>query len=119
MEPEWIVETKFVRPERDVLEFRANQVKERKFLIVGTKVRKMIAKGSQGYLAYLLNKPKDQCTLEDIAVVKEYQDVFPAELTSLPPSREVEFTIDLVRGAALVSKTPYRMAPVELKELKE
>jgi hypothetical protein len=34
-------------------------------------------------LAYLLNKPKDQCTLESRAVVKEFQDVFPTKLTSL------------------------------------
>ena len=30
----------------------------------------------------------------------------------------VEFTIDLVPGATLISKTPYRMAHLELKELK-
>jgi hypothetical protein len=51
-------------------------------------------------------------------LVNEYQDVFPAELTSLPPSREVEFTIDLVSGTEPVSRTAYRMAPVKLKELK-
>jgi hypothetical protein len=53
--------------------------------------------------------------LENIVVVKEYQDVFPIELTSLPPSREVEFTIDLVTGAEPVSRTPYQMAPAKLK----
>ena len=31
---------------------------------------------------------------------------------------EIDFTIDLVPGTAPISKTPYRMAPVELKELK-
>jgi hypothetical protein len=41
------------------------------------------------------------------------------ELTSLPPSREMEFTIDLVPEAEPVSRTPYRMAPTKLKELKE
>ncbi|GKA85740.1 putative reverse transcriptase domain-containing protein [Tanacetum coccineum] len=37
----------------------------------------------------------------------------------LPPEREVEFTIDLIPGAQPISKAPYRMAPVELKELKD
>jgi hypothetical protein len=32
-----------------------------------------------------LNKPKNQCTSESTVVVKEFQDVFPAALTSLPP----------------------------------
>jgi hypothetical protein len=43
----------------------------------------------------------------------------PTELTSLPPSQEVEFTVDLIPGAQPVSRTLYWMAPVELKELKE
>ncbi|RVW11915.1 Retrovirus-related Pol polyprotein from transposon 17.6 [Vitis vinifera] len=40
------------------------------------------------------------------------------DLPGLPPEREVEFTIDLVPGIGPMSKAPYRMAPVELKELK-
>jgi hypothetical protein len=66
----------------------------------------------------LLNKLKDQCTVENTTVVKEYQDVFPIEFTSLPPSREVEFTVDLISEAEPVSRTPYRMALTELKELR-
>jgi hypothetical protein len=50
---------------------------------------------------------------------KEFPKVFPAELTSLPPPREVEFTVDLIPGAELVSRTPYRIALAKLKELKE
>jgi hypothetical protein len=57
--------------------------------------------------------------LEETEVVKEYPDVFPEELTTLAPSRDVEFTFDLVSEAELVSRTSYRMAPPELKELKE
>ena len=36
----------------------------------------------------------------------------------LQPEREVEFTIDLALGTAPISKAPYKMAPLELKELK-
>ena len=53
--------------------------------------------------------------LEDILVVRNFPDVFPEELSSLPPKMEVEFTIDLVLGTTPISKTPYRMAHVELK----
>ena len=53
--------------------------------------------------------------LEDILVVRNFPDVFPEELSSLPPEMEVEFTIDLVLGTTPISKTPYRMAHVELK----
>jgi hypothetical protein len=107
----------FVRPSRIALELKANQVKERKFFIVGTKARNMLAKGCQGYLAYLLNKPKDQCTVENTTIVKDYPGVFLVVLTSFPSFRDVEFTIDLVPGVEPISRTPYRISPVELKEL--
>ena len=55
--------------------------------------------------------------LEKISVVIEFPDVFPDELPGLPPDREIEFYIDLIPGAKLVSKAPYLMAPVEMKEL--
>ncbi|XP_058727417.1 uncharacterized protein LOC131598861 [Vicia villosa] len=45
-------------------------------------------------------------------------DVFPEDVTSLPPKREVEFSIDLVPGTAPVSISLYRMSPAELRELK-
>ncbi|GKB98389.1 putative nucleotidyltransferase, ribonuclease H [Tanacetum coccineum] len=40
-------------------------------------------------------------------------------ILGLPPEREVEFTIEVIPGAQSISKAPYRMAPVELKELKD
>jgi hypothetical protein len=98
---------------------KGNQAKEIKYLILGAKARKFIKKIYQGYLAYLMNKPKDESTLEGTVVVKDYPDVFPEELTILPPPKDMEFAIDLVPRAEPVSRTPYRMAPPELKELKE
>ena len=44
--------------------------------------------------------------------------MFLEELSELPPQREIECAIDVVSGATLASITPYRMALVELKELK-
>ena len=61
---------------------------------------------------------ENEVSLEDILVVREFPDVFPNDLLDLPPEREVEFTIDLVLGTNPISKAPYRMAPIELKELK-
>ncbi|XP_071905702.1 uncharacterized protein [Coffea arabica] len=87
-------------------------------MISGIRARKMLSKGAQGFLAFLINAPSDQVKLEDVLVVREFPDVFPEELKTLPPEREVEFKIDLVPGTAPISKTPYRMALAELKELK-
>ena len=44
--------------------------------------------------------------------------MFPNELPGLPPDREVEFAIELVRGTAPISSRPYRMPPNELAKLK-
>ncbi|GJR33433.1 retrotransposon protein, putative, unclassified [Tanacetum coccineum] len=52
-------------------------------------------------------------------IVSEFQDVFPEELPGIPPIRDVEFNIELIPGAEPISKAPYRMAPIELKELKD
>ena len=57
--------------------------------------------------------------IEDIPVVREFQDVFPAELPGMPPDREIEFTIDLITGTSPIAQQPYRMGLMELVELKE
>jgi len=57
--------------------------------------------------------------ISKIPVVDEYADVFPDERLELPPSRDIDFSIDLILGAGPVSATPYRMAPTELIELKK
>ena len=51
-------------------------------------------------------------------VVHKYENVFLDELPGLPPQRDVEFCIELHLGTSPISMTPYRMAPVELQELK-
>jgi hypothetical protein len=56
--------------------------------------------------------------LEDIHVVQEFSDVFPNDLPGMPPERAIEFKIELQPGTALIAKAPYKMSPVELKELK-
>ena len=86
-------------------------------LILVMKAQSLHKKGYQGYLTYVVGNDKD-LKLDDIPIVRDYPDVFPKELPGLPPKREVEFTIKLVPGITPISKAPYRMAPLELKELK-
>ncbi|GAU42813.1 hypothetical protein TSUD_288410 [Trifolium subterraneum] len=56
--------------------------------------------------------------LEEIPVVGEFSDVFPDDISDLPPEREVEFGINLVPGTSPISMAPYRMSASELNELK-
>jgi hypothetical protein len=57
--------------------------------------------------------------MERIPVVCEYPDVFPGKLPGMPPSKDIEFAIELQPGNAPISKRPYRMPPVELAEQKK
>jgi hypothetical protein len=55
----------------------------------------------------------------DLPVVQEFPEVFPDDITKLPPEREVEFAIDLVPRTSPISIAPYRMSASELGELKQ
>ncbi|GKF52484.1 hypothetical protein Tco_0159394, partial [Tanacetum coccineum] len=57
--------------------------------------------------------------LEDVPIVRDFPDVSPEDLPGLPPTRQVEFQIDLVPSVAPVARAPYRLAPSEMKELSE
>ncbi|MCH82353.1 retrotransposon protein, partial [Trifolium medium] len=54
-----------------------------------------------------------------LPVVCEFSDVFPNDVSDLPPEREVEFTIDVVPGTSPISMAPYRMSAAEFEKLKE
>nr|GEY58543.1 hypothetical protein [Tanacetum cinerariifolium]GEY60406.1 hypothetical protein [Tanacetum cinerariifolium] len=56
---------------------------------------------------------------EDVPVIQDFPEVFPEELPGLSPTRQVEFRIDLIPGAATVARAPYRLAPSKMKELSE
>jgi hypothetical protein len=58
-------------------------------------------------------------SIEDIRVVGEYPYIFPDDLPSMPPERDIEFIIDLLPGTAPIAKRPYRMSVGELEELKK
>ncbi|GJW59652.1 putative reverse transcriptase domain-containing protein [Tanacetum coccineum] len=74
----------------------------------------------QGFLASVMDFIfGESLILKIFSCCREFADVFPDELPGLPPAREIEFGIELISGAEPISKAPYRMAPVELKELKE
>jgi len=77
--------------------------------------------GAECYVVWV-EEEKQKNTEEKIIgipVVEEFVDVFPEEVSGLPPNREVKFAIDLVPGAGPVSVAPYRMVHTELVELKK
>ncbi|XP_059458349.1 uncharacterized protein LOC132187944 [Corylus avellana] len=84
------------------------------------RARKLIFGGGQMFLAFVIALAKEEKKdLQDIPMVRDYPDVFSTDYSRLTLEREVEFGIECVPGTNPTSKAPYRMTPLELKELKE
>ena len=80
--------------------------------------RRFLIKGCEAFLALILGSKSEQVNFENIPVIGEFPDVFPKELPGVPPEREVDLSIEVVKGTTPISRAPYRMAPTELKDLK-
>ncbi|GJT08750.1 hypothetical protein Tco_0843212 [Tanacetum coccineum] len=82
-----------------------------------------MSKGCQVFLAQISAKKEEDKSegkqIKDVPIVRDFPEVFPEDLPGLPPTRPVEFQIDLIPGAAPVARAPYRLAPSEMKELSE
>ncbi|XP_073154200.1 uncharacterized protein [Henckelia pumila] len=78
-----------------------------------------IDRGAEEFLVYEVDVLRSSPELANIAVVNEFVDVFPEEILGFPPTRDIEFSIELVTGTLSISKAPYEMTPLELKELKK
>nr|GEU47750.1 hypothetical protein [Tanacetum cinerariifolium] len=83
------------------------------------KARKYIERGSQLFIAQVMEKELAKKQLQDVSVICKFLEVFPDDLPGLPPPRQVEFKIELIPGAAPVVCAPYHLAPSELKELSD
>jgi len=84
-------------------------------LISTREALKELQEGAMCFMMVAKQEKKSATTLiQSILVPNEYTNVFPDKVPGLPPSQDIDFTIDLIPGAGLVSMTPYRMAPAEL-----
>nr|GEX84620.1 retrotransposable element Tf2 [Tanacetum cinerariifolium] len=109
----------------ETLTFRGNESnngRESRLLVISClKAQEYMAKGCQIFLAQISAKKEEDKSkgkqLKDISIVWDFPKVFPEDFPGLPPTRPVEFQIDLIPGAAPVARAPYRLAPSEMKEL--
>ena len=107
-------EVKLHRPGKLEVKFRGICRELSSSMISAMTAQRMLRKGCQGYLAYVVETGKEGTLVDEIPIVRE----FPDDIVGLPPEREVEFTIDLIPRTEPISIPPYRMAPAELRELK-
>ncbi|XP_027915012.1 uncharacterized protein LOC114174372 [Vigna unguiculata] len=89
-------------------------------LISSQEAMKELGEGATCFMMIAQSEKKSsEEQIRNISVVADFADVFPDEVPGFPPSRDVDFTIDLILGAGPGSVAPYRMAPAELTELKK
>ncbi|KAL8124099.1 hypothetical protein AgCh_011920 [Apium graveolens] len=92
------------------------QRQTQKFLTM-IQAKRLLKKGNENYLAYMMDTNKEVPNIQDTPVVNQFEDVFPENLPGLPPNREIDFAIELAPGMTPVSKAPYSVTPIEMKEL--
>nr|GEX56820.1 reverse transcriptase domain-containing protein [Tanacetum cinerariifolium] len=92
-------------------------------IISCTKTSKYLLKGYPVFLANITTKTikvkSKEKRLKDVPIVRDFSEVFLEDLPGLPSTRQVEFQIDLIPGAAPVARAPYQLASSEMKELSD
>ncbi|GJY48382.1 putative reverse transcriptase domain-containing protein [Tanacetum coccineum] len=81
------------------------------------KAHKYVERGCHLFLAHVMENKSKEKRMKDVPIIHDFPEVFPEELPRLLPPRQVEFQIDLVPGDAPVARSPYRLAPSEMREL--
>ncbi|GKA40440.1 putative reverse transcriptase domain-containing protein [Tanacetum coccineum] len=67
------------------------------------KAHKYVERGYHLFLAHVTEKKSKEKQLEDVPVIRDFTEVFPNDLSGLPPPRQVEFQNDLVLGATPIT----------------
>ncbi|WZZ87668.1 hypothetical protein YC2023_116247 [Brassica napus] len=95
---------------------------QEKVVVSAVRAIRMLEQGCQSFLATITTTgPGSSVCLKDLSedsLVSKFPDVFQSP-QGVPPDRSDPFTIELEPGTAPLSKSPYRMAPAEMAELKK
>ncbi|GKB45210.1 putative reverse transcriptase domain-containing protein [Tanacetum coccineum] len=81
------------------------------------KVLRVLGERPEEKARILMSAKASDKNQEEIVVVRDLLEVFPDDLSGLPPLQEIELRIELIPGAVPVARSPYRLAPFELEEL--
>ncbi|GJU17844.1 putative reverse transcriptase domain-containing protein [Tanacetum coccineum] len=88
----------------------SNGRESRLTVISCSKAQEYMVKGCQVFLAQISAKKEEDKSegkqIKDVPIVRDFPEVFPEDLSGLPPARPVEFQIDLIPGATPVARAP-------------
>nr|GEX01103.1 hypothetical protein [Tanacetum cinerariifolium] len=84
-----------------------------------SKVLRVIGERPKEKVRHLMSVKAKEQKHKEIVVVRNFPEVFLDDLSGLPPTREIEFRIELIPEAIPVLKSPYRLAPSKMEELSD
>ncbi|WMV34387.1 hypothetical protein MTR67_027772 [Solanum verrucosum] len=102
-----------------VIELKSSSAVPKGRFISYLKTRKLVSKGCVYHLVRVNDSSVEIPHIQSVPIVKEFPEVFRDDLPRVLPKREIDFGIDTILDTHPISIPPYRMAPAELKDLKE
>ncbi|WMV38196.1 hypothetical protein MTR67_031581 [Solanum verrucosum] len=88
-------------------------------LITFIQAQRLVDRGCLFYLVFIQDTSVEPPPMDFVPVVREFSNVFPTDLPSVPPTRDIDFSIDLEMGTKPISIPFYLMTLTELKKLKD
>ena len=83
------------------------------------KTRILLKSGCTRYLTNIIDtRVEPNINPKNVLVMSKFSQVFPKDLPRLPSDKDIEFVINLISSTEPISKAPYRMTSVQIKELK-
>ncbi|KAH0776360.1 hypothetical protein KY290_007771 [Solanum tuberosum] len=102
-----------------VIEWTSSSAVPKGCFISYLKARKLVSKGCVYHLVRVNDSIVEVPPIQSVPIVREFPEVFPDDLPGVPPEREIDFGIEIIPDTRPISIPQYRIAPAELKELKE
>ncbi|GKB36419.1 putative reverse transcriptase domain-containing protein [Tanacetum coccineum] len=107
-----------------IVQGERSRVKNKSRLEVISSIRTQgyIDKGCQVFLVQMMKKEETEASekrIEDVPIFRDFLEVFLKDFPGLPPTRQVEFYIELIPRAAPIARAPYHLVLAEMKELAE